>query len=65
MKGKDDIMKNGNESGIALITALLILVLMGALLHVFVIKIYSSQRMIGMDMQKKVFIRSNNTGGGS
>lgn len=49
-------MKNKNESGIALITALLFLVLMGAMLHVFIIKVYSSQRMVGMDRPSVVRI---------
>jgi len=41
-------MKIRNESGIALITALLILILMGALLVTFFVRLDSSQRMIGM-----------------
>jgi len=49
-------MKNNNESGVALITALLLLVLMGTLLHVFIVKVHSSQRMIGMDMPREVTI---------
>jgi len=44
-------MKNKNESGIALIVALLILVLAGALLQTFIVKIISSQKMMGMDMR--------------
>ena len=43
-------MKTENESGIALITVLLILVLMGALLFTFTVKIQNSQKMLGMDM---------------
>lgn len=50
-------MKNKNESGIALITALLLLVLMGTMLHVFIIKVYSSQRMAGMDRPSVVKIQ--------
>jgi len=42
-------MKTKNESGIALIATLLILILMGALLHVFTVKVVSSQKMMGMD----------------
>jgi Tfp pilus assembly protein PilX len=44
-------MKTKNESGIALITVLLILVLMGALLQTFIVKVISSQKMMGMDMR--------------
>jgi len=44
-------MKTKNESGIALIAALLILILMGALLQLFIIKVMSSQKMMGMDMR--------------
>ncbi|MDR0310883.1 MAG: hypothetical protein LBJ21_04790 [Acidobacteriota bacterium] len=57
-------MKNGNESGVALIAALLILVLMGAMLHVFVVKIHTSQKMIGMDMQQKIHIKKGQTATG-
>ena len=51
-------MKNNSESGIALISALLILVLMGAMLHAFIVKVYSSQRMLGADMPSKIHIRN-------
>jgi type II secretory pathway component PulK len=49
-------MKNNNESGVALIMALLLLILMGTMLHIFIVKVYSSQRMMGLDMQRQVFI---------
>lgn len=42
-------MKFKNESGVALVIALLILVLMGAMLHAFMVKVDSSQKMIGME----------------
>ena len=42
-------MKTRKESGIALITVLLVLILMGALFMTLVVKINSSQKMIGMD----------------
>ena len=42
-------MKNKHEGGIALITVLLLLVLMGALLQVFIINVNSSQRIMGMN----------------
>jgi len=32
---------------------------MGAMLHTFIMKVYSSQKMIGMDMQSKVHIQDN------
>ena len=51
-------MKNKNESGIALITALLMLVLMGTMLHVLIVKVHSSQRMLGADMPSKIHIRN-------
>ena len=44
-------MKTKNESGIALIAVLLILVLMGVMLQTFIVKIISSQKMMGLDMQ--------------
>ena len=44
-------MKIKDESGIALITALLIMVLMGAMLQIFIIRVMSSQKMMSMDMQ--------------
>jgi len=57
-------MKNKNESGIALIAVLLILILMGALFHVFVVKIQSSQKMISLDMQHKIHIKQGQTASG-
>ena len=53
-------MKNKNESGIALIMTLLMLILMGTMLHVFIVKVYSSQRMLGADMSSKIHIRNIN-----
>jgi len=59
-------MKNNNESGIALITALLFLILMGAMLHVFIVKVYSSQRMVAMDRPSQITIqRATAPGAGS
>ena len=52
-------MKIKDESGIALIAALLLLVLMGAMLHVFTVKVISSQKMIGMDMPKQITIKKS------
>ena len=46
-------MRIKNESGIALIMALLLLILMGAMLQVFIVKVTSSQKMIGMDMREE------------
>jgi len=43
-------MKIKNESGIALIAALLLLILMGVMLQVFIVRINSSQRMLGTDL---------------
>jgi hypothetical protein len=45
-------MKNKNESGIALITTLLILVLLGILLEGFVITVNSDQGLIGADREQ-------------
>ena len=58
-------MKTNNESGIALITALLFLILMGAMLHVFIVKVYSSQRMVGMDRPSTITIQRAATGAGA
>ena len=44
-------MKIKNESGIALIAALLILVLMGVMLEVFIVSVNSSQKMLAEDFQ--------------
>jgi hypothetical protein len=46
---RGDGMKNKNESGIALISALLILVLLGVLLEGFIVSINSDQKLIGND----------------
>ena len=42
-------MKMKNESGMALITALLILILMGTMLQVIIVKVNSSQKELGME----------------
>ena len=52
-------MKAKNESGIALITALFILVLMGVMLQTFIVKIMSSQKTLGMDMRTERTERIN------
>jgi hypothetical protein len=49
---EDPEMRARNETGIALITALLILVLLGVLLEGFIITINSDQRLIGIDRGK-------------
>jgi hypothetical protein len=45
-------MKTKNESGIALISALLILVLMGVLLEGFIVAVNSDQQLIGVDREQ-------------
>ena len=50
---RSEIMKAKNESGIAVIMALLILVLMSAMLQVFIVKVISSQKMLSMDMRSE------------
>ena len=45
-------MKDRNESGIALISALMILVLLSALLVGFVLTVRGDQRLIGVDRDK-------------
>jgi type II secretory pathway component PulK len=52
-------MKTKNESGMALIAVLLILVLMGAMLQTFIVNIINSQKMIGMDMRTERTDRIN------
>lgn len=44
-------MKTKNESGVALIIVLLFLILMGALMQTFIVKVMSSQKMMSMDMR--------------
>jgi len=55
-------MKNKNESGIALIAALMIMILMGAMLHVLIVKVYSSQMMIRMDKPGCIRIKKPGVG---
>ena len=47
---KGGIMKLRDESGFALIMALMLTILMGAILQLFIARVISSQRMIAMDM---------------
>jgi len=52
-------MKTKNESGIALIATLLIMILMGVMLQTFIVKIISSQKTMGMDMRTERTERIN------